>query len=67
MDFAVGAGIDQPFVSVLEPDEVRRGAVFAAHLEDFATLFSRAHRASVHVDLVSDRRVHENHLRHFPG
>ncbi|PXY38058.1 hypothetical protein BA062_05550 [Prauserella flavalba] len=57
-DLAVGAGENQPLVTVGKPHQIRRLALFAPYLDDFALLFSCADCASVYADPVSHGCLH---------
>jgi hypothetical protein len=55
---AVGAGVDQAFVSVCEANQVRGSTLTAADFEDFAQALLDADHAAVNVQPVAHQCVH---------
>src|SRR5205085_3094757 len=59
LDLGVRAGEEQSFVPIAIPaHDVRRGAVWAPALDDFAAPLDLADLVTVHDQVVSNRRLH---------
>ena len=62
LDYGVRAGEAQPGVPVVESDQVGRPAGGAVHLHDLAAVVWLADRVAVHMQPVTDRCLHPQHL-----
>jgi hypothetical protein len=61
-DLAVRSWEDEPLLAIVEPDEVGRGPVVAADLDNLGSVVRRAHLRAMEEKPLTDLNLHANHL-----